>query len=164
MRVRTCTRMDVLWFKKRQKMAGVTAQDIGEALGRDRSIVSRIYSGRTPMSLAHAKVFSEVLQVPLSEVITKAGVTDEDTARRIAPGFSEGDAAPWIGKDTQNTTAMEVIARDLGGGKPGIDIWRVDSDAMTLAGYMPGDMMLINTHAARSARQGDTVLAQVYDM
>ncbi len=155
--------MEVDWFKKRQKLAGVTAQEIGDALGRDRSIVSRIYSGRTPMSLTHAKVFSKVLEVPLSEVISRAGVADEETARRIAPGFSEGDAAPWTPPDSAMGKRLLAAARELGADRPGIDVWHVDSDAMSLAGIMPGDMILVNAHAAQAVRQGDIVVAQVYD-
>ena len=30
-------------------------------------------------------------------------------------------------------------------------------------GYMPGDYMLVDTHASERARAGDVVVAQVYD-
>ena len=57
--------MDDKWFKRQQKRAGVTAEDIAEELGRDRSVVSRIYVGRQRMTLDQARVFAKVLEIPL---------------------------------------------------------------------------------------------------
>ena len=153
--------MDDKWFKAQQKKVGVTAEDIALRLGKDRSVVSRIYVGRQRMSLDQAKVFSDVLQAPLDEVLKRAGVLDAPTAQTIRPGFAESDAAPWMGKDAddrQIRTAAQAF-----GERPGVDIWQVKSPALSLMGYMPGDMMLVDTHAAERVRQGDVVVAQVYD-
>ncbi len=155
--------MDAEWFKKRQKMRGITSADLGEALGRSRTTVSNIYHGRQKMSFAQAEIFADVLEVPLQEVIDKGGVGKTHGKVRSFAGYSEGDAIPWAPADDNRNLSIEKTARELGAAKPGVDIWKVESDAMMMAGFMPGDMMLVNTHAALAARRGDTVLAQVYD-
>ena len=114
------------------------------------------------MSLDWAKAFAEVLQVPLDVILEKAGVTDAPTAQNFAPGFAEADAAAWIPKaGTSENTTVKAIAAAFGE-RPGVDIWRVKSRAMALAGLMEGDFMLVDTHQAERAKPGDIVVAQVY--
>jgi len=154
--------MDIKWFKKRQRQVGVTSTDLGQALGRDRSVVSKILNGHQRMSLDQAKVFATVLEVSLDDVLIYAGLADTQTASHYQPGFAESDAAKWMPQG-QGTTPEKTIAMALGSDKPGIDIWRVKSTALALAGYMPGDYMLIDTNIHGSASANDIVLAQVYD-
>ena len=153
--------IDDKWFKAQQRKAGVTADDIAKRMGRTRSAVSHIYMGRQPMSLEWAKAFSEVLQAPLDEVLRRAGIADDATAQAIAPGFAESDAAAWIPKQGEGRK-VQAIAEAFGA-RPGVDVWQIKSDAMALQGILPGDFALIDTHAADTARAGDTVMAQVYD-
>lgn len=152
--------MDEKWFKSQQKRVGVTADEIASEMGRDRSVVSRIYTGRQKMSLEWAQAFATVLQVPLSTVLEKAGVAAPQQAQQLDPGFSESDAAPWRGP-TPTERGVTDIATALGA-RPGVDIWRVKGRAMALQGLLPGDYMLIDTHAADRAKAGDAVIAQVY--
>lgn len=154
--------MDIQWFKKRQKQLGVTSHDLGSALQRDRTVVSKILNGHQNMSLEQAKIFARVLDAPLDEVLVRAGITDNDTASRFQPGFSDSDAARWVPKDDSQAPET-AIARALGADRPGIDVWRVKTDALALAGYMPGDFILVDTNARDTVRAGDTVMAQVYD-
>lgn len=154
--------MDIQWFKKRQKQLGVTSHDIGAALSRDRTVVSKILNGHQKMSLDQAKIFARVLEVPIDEVLVRAGLTDPDTAASFQPGFSDSDAARWIAKDDDRSAEARIVEA-FGGGKPGIDVWRVKTDAVTLAGYMPGDFIMVDTNARDRTKAGDIVLAQVYD-
>lgn len=157
----TCYRMDDKWFKAQQKKVGVTAEDISLKMGRSRSNVSHILNGHQRMSLEWAKAFAEVLQQPLDVILQKAGVTDSPTAQRAVPGFSESDAAAWVpGFGEANT--IKPIAAALGE-RPGVDVWRVNSRAMALAGLLEGDFMLVDTHQAERVRTGDVVIAQVYN-
>ncbi len=153
--------IDDKWFKTQQRKAGVTAGDIAGRMGRSPSAVSHIYMGRQPMSLEWAKVFSDVLDQPLDEILRRAGVADEPTAKALAPGFSESDAAAWVGKDAA-ARPNELIANAFGA-RPGVDVWQIKSAAMALQGVLPGDYVLVDTHAADRAKAGDLVLAQVYD-
>ena len=156
--------MDDKWFKLQQKKAGVTAEDIARRMGRDRSTVSHIYTGRIRMSLEWAKVFADVFEVPISTILEKAGVTDAPTAQQIVPGFSDSDAAPWVpGPGMAEGAAVSSVAEALGAARPGVDIWRVKGRAMALAGLLEGDFMLVDTHASERARAGDVVIAQIYN-
>lgn len=153
--------MDDKWFKLQQKRAGVTADKIALALGRDRSVVSKIYAGRQRMSLDWAKAFAEVLQVPLDEVLKRAGVLDEPKGQTLRPGFSDSDAVPFTGLDEEHVKALTPA--DALGRRPGVDVWQVRTACLLMMGYMPGDFMLVDTLAADRARPGDVVVAQVYD-
>lgn len=153
--------MDDKWFKKRQKEVGVTAEEIAAKRGRSRSNVSNILTGKQKMSLDWARAFSDVLDVPLDVVLEKAGALDARTARPLNPGFSESDVVAWQGKPEERRR-LEPVAEALGA-KPGIDVWDVKTSALAFMGYMPGDHVLIDTHASERVRQGDVVVAQIYD-
>lgn len=154
--------MDDKWFKAQQKRVGVTADQIAAVLGRDRSVVSKILSGKQRMTLEWAKAFAEVLQVPLVTVLEKAGVTDARTAQKVQPGFADSDAAPFVYGPGQAEGAQVRTAAQAFGERPGVDVWRVKSAAMALWGLLPGDFMLVDTHAAERVRAGDVVVAQLY--
>lgn len=154
--------MDVTWFKKQQKKADVTAEDIAREMGRDRSIVSHIYNGRQRMSIDWARAFAKVLDVPLDEVLEHAGMLEAPQARTIRPGFSEGDAVPFTPAPSASDD-LDARARAFGGGRPGVDVWQVRGGAMTLGGYLPGDMLLVDTHQTERLNAGDIVVAQRYD-
>lgn len=153
--------MDEKWFKQQQKRAGVTAKEIADARGKSRANVSHILTGRQAMSLDWAQAFAEVLQVPLATILEKAGVTDPPTAQQLAPGFTEADAAPYLPQPAteQREKAMAMAM----GARPGVDVWRVKSRAMALAGLIEGDFILVDTHAAERAKAGDVVVAQIYN-
>ena len=155
--------MDVQWFKQQQKRAGATTEDIAQAAGRTRTAVSNIYTGQQRMNLHWAQAFATVLGVPLDEVLRRAGVTDDATSRQLASGFAEGDAAPLapLRSDAPGQPIIE-IARAFGMG-PGIDVWQVRTGSMALQGLLVGDVMLVDTNQADTARSGDIVIAQVYD-
>lgn len=154
--------MDDKWFKKRQKEVGVTAEEIAREAGRTRSNVSHILNGHQKMSLDWARAFAKVLDVPLDEVMRRAGISGPEEAQRIAPGFAESDAAPFVGQGGDQYKTKEVAAC-FGGDRPGMDIWHVTSDAMSLRGYWPGDRLLVDMRASESCRAGDVVIAQVYN-
>lgn len=150
------------WFKQKQKMAGVTSFDLGEAIQRDRSVISRIINGSQPMTLDQARIFAEMLGVSLSEMIEKGGLGDRQVAQELTPGFSESDAAAWVpGPGIGETAAVRSIAVAMGE-RPGVDVWRVKSSVMALWGLLEGDFMLVDTHQAERVKAGDVVIAQVY--
>lgn len=156
--------METTWFKSLQKRAGLTSFDLGEAIGRDRTVISRIINGTQRMTLEQARIFAEKLDVPLPEMLERAGLADKGTAQQLAPGFQESDVAAWVpGPVFGDDREVPSVAQALGGGKPGIDIWRVKSQAMALAGLLAGDFMLVDTHQAERVKAGDTVVAQVYN-
>lgn len=160
--VHTSHWMDDKWFKEQQRRAGVTAEEIAREMGRDRSVVSRIYTGRQVMSLEWGKAFAKVLGVPLDEVLSRAGVLQPEQAQTTRPGFAESDVTPFRGAG-QYAQQTDARARLFGGGRPGVDVWTLKSAALSLMGYMPGDMVLLDTHLADRCIAGDVVIAQRYN-
>lgn len=153
--------MDEKWFKKQQRKAGVTADEIAAELGRDRSLVSRLYVGRQRMTLDQARAFSKVLAVPLEEVLSRAGVATPEEAPRLAPGYSDGDAVQL--PSMRPGSADAKAAQCLGGGREGVDVWQVTSNCLLFKGFKSGDLMLVDMQADERARLDDIVLAQVFD-
>ena len=159
--------MNADFFKNRQKSLGITVHDLGEALGRDRTVVSRIYSGRQKMTLDEAGIFAEVLKLPIDQVIAEAGITPKrqffsqtmGRATRI-PGFAENDVAPFDIEGATGRQKLNVVADNLGSG---VDIWRIQSRSLMLAGFFPNDFILVDGRKADIAKYGDIVIAQVYD-
>ena len=152
--------LDDKWFKQQKRRAGVTDEDIAAARGVTRANVSNILNGRQRMSLDWAKAFAEVLQVPLATVLEKAGEAEPRVAQQLAPGFAESDTIPWrpqAPEDRRPQSVAEVL-----GQRPGVDVWRVKGASMVGAGYLPGDYILVDTHAAERVQPGDTAVAQVY--
>ncbi|UWR31359.1 helix-turn-helix domain-containing protein [Sulfitobacter sp. W002] len=154
--------MDDKWFKQQQKRVGATAEDIAQKMGRTRANVSNIYTGRQKMSLEWARAFAEVLQVPIDEVLKRAGVLKPVEARRVTPEFADSDAAPW-GDKSNSRDGVYNIAAALGGARPGVDVWQIERGALSLMGYFPGDMILLDTHQSELCKAGDVVIAQKYD-
>lgn len=156
--------MDDKWFKSQLKIVGKTAGDVADAAGRARAGVSHILSGQQRMSLEWAQAFAQVLNVPLATVLEKAGSATPKLAQQLAPGFAESDTAAWIPAPDRlaETAQVNSIAAALGA-RAGVDIWRVNSPAMNLAGILQGDFMLVDTHQAERCRTGDVVVAQVYN-
>lgn len=154
--------MDDKWFKSQQKRLGITADQIAARLGRDRSIVSKILSGKQRMSLAWARAFAASFDVPLATVIERAGLADKPVVQELKPGFAESDAAPFSYSSESSGVASRSIFVAMGE-RPGVDVWRVKSRAMELAGLLVGDFILIDTHQAERVHAGDIVIAQIYN-
>lgn len=153
--------MDKPWFKTAMRKAGRTSAELAEAIGRDRAVISRIMNGHQIMTLDQAKTLATELNVALDDLMIRAGLADSPTAQVFKPGFSDSDAAAWVGQGADDR-AVPTIAQALGA-RNGVDIWQIRTPALSLMGYMPGDYMLVDTLAAERARAGDVVVAQIYD-
>lgn len=152
--------MDERWFKLALKKAGKSAGDVADRMGRARSNISNIFAGRQRMSLDWAQAFADTIGCDVATVLEKAGEAPAAIAS-LRPGFAESDVAAWTPAPADEE-AEGLIARALGRVRNGIDVWRVKSRALELAGYLPGDFLLVDSHAADRARAGDVVIAQVY--
>lgn len=159
----TSHRMDDKWFKQKQKQASVTQEDIAKVIGRDRSVVSRIYNDKQKMSLDQAEAFAELLKVPLQDVLVRAGIAAGHVAQQVQPGFAESDAAIWVPRDGGRDEHAALVAEAMKSGRNGVDVWRVNSSSLALAGYLIGDYLLVDHRDIDPVRAGTTVVAQVYD-
>lgn len=121
-------------------------------------------NGHQQLTLDQAKIFSIELDADVADVLLRAGLTDAPVAQALSPGFAESDAAPWVpGPEPAGAREVSTVAAALGGGRPGIDVWRVKGQAMSQHGLLAGDYMLVDTHQAERVKSGDVVVAQVYN-
>jgi 3,4-dihydroxy 2-butanone 4-phosphate synthase / GTP cyclohydrolase II len=65
--------MDVAWFRARMKEVGATQEDVGLAIGRDRSAASRLLSGAMEFKASHATSLAKVLKTTSAEILVRAG-------------------------------------------------------------------------------------------
>ncbi len=75
--------MDAEWFRARMRALGVTQEDLGRAIGRDRSAASRLLSGALEFKMAQAPAIASLFKVPVTEILERAGL---DLGPRPATG------------------------------------------------------------------------------
>jgi transcriptional regulator with XRE-family HTH domain len=64
--------MDTKWFIARRQTLGLRQDDIGAALGMDRSTYSRLENGGRPMAFEEMEPLAKILQVPVIEIVAHA--------------------------------------------------------------------------------------------
>lgn len=151
------------WIKLRLRTLGKNSGDLATAINRDRAVVSRIMNGRQKLTLDQAKQFATVLNCELTEVLEKSGVADRPTAQQLTPGFAESDAVIWSAEGGHKAIELKSVAASFGGARDGVDVWRVKGMALALAGFLPGDWMLVDRMKAERVRAGDVVIAKIYN-
>lgn len=57
------------WFVKKLKQLGKTQEDLASAIGRDRTVVSKIISGKVEMRMAHVRPLAQALGVSTGEIL-----------------------------------------------------------------------------------------------
>lgn len=85
--------MDAAWFRARMRQLGLTQDDLGAALGRDRSTASRLLSGALEFKAAHAEPLAAILQTTPGEVLARAGVALSPAERSQPMSLARVEAA-----------------------------------------------------------------------
>lgn len=73
-------------------------------------------------------------------------------------GLAEVEAEPY---DASTSDILRAAVDALRGGRNGLDAWILHSRALENAGYLPGDVLIVDLNA--EPRSGDAVCAQIYD-
>lgn len=120
-------------------------------------------NGHQDLSLDQAKVFARELGVEVDEMLRRSGLAEGPVAQAFKPGFSDSDAAVWVPGDAADGGKTRSVADALGATRPGVDVWRIKSQAMALAGFLHGDFVLVDTHQAERIQPNDIVIAQIYN-
>lgn len=114
----------------------------------------------------HPTTFSKFLNDPenkarlqpskLAQIETVSGVAYSDFGS--VRGFEETESEPFNVSAAQTPTQVAIAGykRD----RNGIDPWILNSSCLELAGYLPGDILIVDLNA--QPRNGDVVCAQVY--
>lgn len=99
-------RINRAWFQARMKQCGIVHHELAAELGLDRSSVHRAFTGERFFSATELGHISILLQQPLTEVATHAGIQ-----------FWQPADAPAKTKKVQQQEAyeaMQALARALG--------------------------------------------------
>lgn len=154
--------MDTEFFKARQKELGLTTEDLGRAIGRDRTAISKMYSGGRALKPEEVHALADALQITVEDVLDRAGMKAAPIVRSMAQsGFAEGEATPfdWQGMGSERAALSSAFHLN----RPGAEVWTTRGRSMDLAGYLDGDAIVVDRTRAERARPGDDVLAQIYD-
>ena len=76
------------------------------------------------------------------------------------PSFREPEAAPYVAAPRD---AMAKPVADFIAGRPGVDPWVLNTRALEYKGYLPGDILIVDSTIVDRAQPQDIVCAQVYD-
>ena len=71
-------------------------------------------------------------------------------------GFGEDDAAPYVGPPP-DFDPVKIAAKSNA-----VDVWQVNTRTLARAGYMPGDLLLVDLSI--TPQEDDIVVAQIYDV
>lgn len=104
--------MDSAWFRQRMADLSLDQDDIGNALGLDRSVISRIINGRQPVRVDQLDPLARILQVSFMEMLRRVGALN---------GGSHGDWLPiwniWNQIPTdQRDRARKILETLIGSG------------------------------------------------
>lgn len=130
---------------------GWSQSELAARAGLDPSTLSRFLSGQRQ---GHALRPSSIRKIE-----TVSGLAmDGGTPTGPAGGFAEAEAAPLA---VAERSPLAAIIAALTDGRRNIDPWTLNSRALELSGYRPGDTLLVAL--GETALAGDVVCAQIYD-
>ena len=87
--------MDSDWFKDRLRDRERTQEHLAVAIHRERSVVSRIINGKQPLQIDEVRPFSEVLEVPVVEILYRAGLWKAQPSVVLAPIINSVEAGEF---------------------------------------------------------------------
>ncbi len=100
--------MNTAWFKKQMNALGVRQEDIAAAIGRDRSLVSKLINNKTKFNVSYILVFSQLLNQPTDLIVEMIGGKDN-----IEPedGNNLSDKPTKASNPILNTELLKLILK-----------------------------------------------------
>jgi hypothetical protein len=146
------------WLKSLPAITGKKLTTLAKEIKVSPSTLTRpVSEGEHGTSTLHAATITKI--VAHTGVAAPADMTGSPLRGRTGAlrGFGE-DAVPFA---PEPGDAIAAAVKALTGGSNTIAPFTLRSTALELAGFMPGDIVLVDLNA--SPRAGDAVCAQVYD-
>lgn len=138
------------WIERVKSSTGMSASQIARAAGKHHTTLTNLMSnpkGAEPVSALTIALIAEATGVPASDLAQGTPMLAE----------SAGEAEPFLLGDDSVSGAIRLLI----GGRRGVDAWQLRTRALELAGYLPGDVVILDLNDQPWA--GDAVCAQVYD-
>lgn len=140
------------WVKAIQSHKGWTQTELARAANLDPSTLSRFFREANPGAMLQSHTIDKIAAV--------GGIPPFQTEPPARPrGLAESEAEPYRARGDDDAAARAVIAAK--GGRNGLDAWVLRSRALESAGFMPGDILMVDLNA--EPVDGDAVCVQVYD-
>ncbi len=131
---------------------GLNQTELAKRAGLDPSTLSRFLSSQGGTTLRSTTIsrIEQVTGLPFGDA--------SKSASRTLPGLAESEALPLgAGASDLVTLMLEHLRTNHGS----IDAWTLQSRALELGGYRPGDTLFVKLGA--NPLKGDVVCAQIYD-
>lgn len=144
------------WLRMIAERSGQSLTAIADEIGVARSTLTRPLKKDDPgTSTLNARTIDKIVAFT---GLPPPGSAAPPVARKPTRGLAESDAAPYVmePRDPLGAAVQALIA-----GRNGIDPWTIKSRALELAGYLPGDVVLVDLNG--TPKPGDAVCAQIYD-
>ena len=143
------------WLQHVQRVTGKTLTQIAREAELTPTTLLRPMNRKDHPHAISALTISQVAQA--TGVAASIDIMGE-AASNPPRGFREPDAAPYA---LLTHDPVSALIRSVIGGRNGVDPWQLKSRALETAGYLPGDIMVMDMN--REAKPGDIVCAQLYD-
>lgn len=140
------------WISAIMERKGWKHTQLAREAGIDASTLSRFINETNPGSRLSTFSIDKIAALNILPPF-------ETASAPAVRGLSENEATPYEAKP--NDIVLKLIIDALKHGKNSIDAWQLHSRALEYAGYIPGDIMLIDLNEA--PHDGDVVCAQVYN-
>jgi len=143
------------WLKEAISQAGGSAAALAKRAGLADTTITRFLkhedapmpSSRTLSKIAHAAGLKPI------------GFSSDTAAALDVPGVAEPEALQFDMEEAEPRQTR--LVRAAIGDRQAADPWILKTVALKLAGYMPGDIVIVDL--VQSARAGSAVCAQIYD-
>lgn len=124
---------------------------LSKEAGINPSTLTKFFNGRDGTGLLQSYTIERIQQA--------SGIPAFETSLpQVQRGLSEDESVRY---EAEVTSAVPPAVEALRGARNGVDPWILRSRALEAAGYLPGDILIVDLNAA--PRSGDVVCAQVYD-
>jgi len=150
--VENLRRKQLAWFEAVLLHRNWNMSQLAEFSGVDPSTLSKFRNDPDNVKQLSTRSVEKIAEA--------SGITPYDTRAPVKPrGFGEGEAVPYTASGVHEpiSAAISAVRRDANG----LDPWILRSRALENAGYLEGDVLMVDLNA--EARPGDVVCAQVFD-
>ena len=151
------------WIDQGLKKPGKSGSELGRLLNLTRDKISKMRSGARQPRAEEIPVIEHYLDEPAPHRKRIADAPSSVRAKSRAMRALEELDAPKAGAGFSEEVVALKADEDFGGLKAGANqgLWRVWSRALELAGYLPGDAVLVASTVPPIA--GDVVCVQIFD-
>lgn len=146
-------RKQLAWLKAILERTSWTQTELSRQAGISHTTLSKFVND--PQNLR------ELDTAVVAKIVAVSPIPHYENVRGGMPaGFDDGEAEPYdaqLGDDAVVSRAIEAAQN----GTNSLEPWRLTSRALENAGYLPGDILIVDSSA--TPRQGDVVRAQIFD-